>query len=359
MIVYFSLLIYTIIIMKLNISNKRLRSIIYFIPLWLVNGLRSGIGTDYSMYEEYFYLINQFNIKDIISSDSFRMENGYNILNKFVSYICNDAQIIFLVSSFFILFLIIKSSKDYFSKYDYNIILFIMLGYYHSSFNGIRQYIAIAIFIYSVRYIFSKNMFKYIILIIIATSFHRTAICLLPIYFITNKIYSKLFLILGVIISLFSNYAYEIILNKILPVINSSYYYTYIDSKYVNEGIGGAGNEILLILLVLLIIISIVFREHLIRLDSKNNFYINILIIGLFLRVLGFQSQLFFRMSLYFLIFTIYLLPYIYEYMFKKYYIISKACIIMFLIFCFCFTLVTRDQVIPYKMNLEFLKHVF
>ena len=63
--------------------------------------------------------------------------------------------------------------------------LCIMLGpYYLSWMNGIRQCVAACAFIYAVEFIEKKKFWHYIIFILLLSFIHRSAIILLPIYFL-------------------------------------------------------------------------------------------------------------------------------------------------------------------------------
>lgn len=65
--------------------------------------------------------------------------------------------------------------------------LFILLGFYTFHFNGARQAIAIALFLYSTKYILNGNLFKYLTLVFIGFLVHKTMLICLPLYFIFRK----------------------------------------------------------------------------------------------------------------------------------------------------------------------------
>ncbi len=74
-----------------------------------------------------------------------------------------------------------------------------------NSFNIMRQAIAMGIAIFSYTYIKNRNFKKFILVIFIATNFHRTALIFLPLYFIyglknRNKDYVVKFLIIFILI---------------------------------------------------------------------------------------------------------------------------------------------------------------
>lgn len=71
------------------------------------------------------------------------------------------------------------------------IALNIMLGaYFLDWMNGIRQCIVICLFVFLVKFIIEKNFIKYALGILIASTIHRSAWILLPVYFLFIKEYS-------------------------------------------------------------------------------------------------------------------------------------------------------------------------
>lgn len=354
---YFCLIICIILLIPIQFKIKKIKQVIYLLILSIIAGFRYGIGTDYFAYSRAYYNFNLFDLHTLMNND-FGMEKGYIILNKSLGMISNDSQIIFLVCSFITMFLIIKSSADYCKNYELSILLFIMLGYYHSSFNTIRQYIAISIFLFSIRYISSKQFLKYLICILIASTFHVTSICLLLIYFVGNKNYSKTFLFLFSTLSLFINYFYEFIIIKILPLVSKYYAIKYKGSIWLQSGVGGRYNYILIALLYILILICLYNKEKLDKF-KYGNFVVNMVIISLALLVLGTRSLLMFRLSLYFSIFLIVLVPTITE-LFKDNKLKIVVCFLVIIIssYCYIYTLSARDEVIPYRFNYNYITSV-
>ncbi|MCK8104714.1 EpsG family protein [Pseudoalteromonas sp. 2CM36K] len=64
---------------------------------------------------------------------------------------------------------------------------FILLGFYTFHFNGARQAIAIALFLYSTKYILNGNLLKYLVLVLIGFLVHKTMLICFPLYFIFRK----------------------------------------------------------------------------------------------------------------------------------------------------------------------------
>ena len=86
--------------------------------------------------------------------------------------------------------IILHSFRRYAKNYPLASILFMALVFYFS-FTYLRQMFAAAIIGLSIRYIIERKFLKYCAIIIVAFSFHNSAIIFFPMYFIANKKYSK------------------------------------------------------------------------------------------------------------------------------------------------------------------------
>lgn len=62
------------------------------------------------------------------------------------------------------------------------IFLFLMNGYYFSSFNTVRYYLALAIALYSTKYVLRGEYLKFILWILTAALFHKSVLVVIPIY---------------------------------------------------------------------------------------------------------------------------------------------------------------------------------
>lgn len=67
-----------------------------------------------------------------------------------------------------------------------SIFLFFAAGIYFDSFNGLRQYIAVAIVVFAYKYIETGELKKYLIAVAIAFLFHYSAVIVIPAYFIRD-----------------------------------------------------------------------------------------------------------------------------------------------------------------------------
>lgn len=147
----------------LSASQKRTiyLGIAVLIPAFVATFRTSG--TDY-----YNYLGIYNDIHNGVQRD---VEVLWILLNR----VSNTPEMMYFISAFiffgFSMGAIRKSCKNY-QHIAWLLFLFIFFGPF---LNGMRQHIAIAICAYSIRFIYEKKWFKFILFIIFAMLFHRTA----------------------------------------------------------------------------------------------------------------------------------------------------------------------------------------
>lgn len=140
---------------------------------------RDNIGTDYPEYVNIFqdFVNNGFNA---------RLEIGFSILSWLLSLVTDNNQVYFAVCGLLIyLPIFLSCNRD--SKYpELSIFLFIAFGMLANSFNIMRQWMAASILFAGRKYVIDKQFLKYLIVVLIASCFHQTAIIMIPFYFIVR-----------------------------------------------------------------------------------------------------------------------------------------------------------------------------
>jgi transmembrane protein EpsG len=76
--------------------------------------------------------------------------------------------------------------------------LFSIMIYYFSGFSVIRQVLAAAVFFYSIQFIITRKLPKFIFCILLASCFHISALILFPLYFLANKTYKAAHIFIAV-----------------------------------------------------------------------------------------------------------------------------------------------------------------
>lgn len=188
---------------------KNKYNFIFAIILFSIAALRSpytGMDTSgyYIMYNKMVhdnnalgYYLSQFitAIKEGTYIDSF----GWDFCNKLLSLIIKDGQLwLALLSAIFIVSVYItikRHSADPVISWAYILSIFI----YTFILQGLRQSIAMSIILLSLKYIYNRDLLKFILLVALATLFHQSAIIFLIAYPLYNLKVSKLyFWIIGI-----------------------------------------------------------------------------------------------------------------------------------------------------------------
>lgn len=237
--------------------------------LSIVSGLRYMVGTDYLQYS---YSYSNY-IARLWESIIFFDEPGINILAKISSYIYDDYATMFLLTAIVTVGLVVLTISKKSSSFFLSILLYIFIGSWHGSFNGVRQFLAASIVLYGHKYIIEKKFVKYLFIIILASSFHISAFIMLLVYFIPRRRLSVKDFVILILISLVSLYSY----NYILEFINT-YRYSGKDITQYAYVMRSVSTLRILVAFVPVIFFGVFTNKSI--LNSTHFFYINMIIVN-------------------------------------------------------------------------------
>jgi hypothetical protein len=328
-----------------NIQNKDARGYLAFITFLFAAFLgffRYSTGSDYFSY---------FNILDNIGVQYTRisqLEVGFYYLVSFLKIIFNDTNIVMGIITITPLFLVFQLSKKR------NIPLWILLViylfmFYQASFNLMRMSIAIMIMIVNYDNIYKGKIIPFILGVIIASTFHISAIFCLPLYLLhkENNLFGLRFIFLTILYICFIIYLHEIFtfLLDLIRLDDLHYYLTYLGNSNIDISIA-VKRGLVYVPIVLFSYYAIV--KYKIR---KINLYFQIYFIGVVLYfITTFNSTYVDRLSYYFLFSALILVAISLSYFLKnKRYLIflSETCYILFFWF-YVFYLKGDHSTFPY-----------
>ncbi len=311
--------------------------------LILFVGTRLEIGNDWENYTRYFYLINS----EVLSK---KFELGYTYLNLFVKRMGGGINEVFLLSSVIIILLTARSINFYTNLWFIPMLLYLRFSYLQTNMMFVRQGIALAIFLFSVRYIYGKNMYKYMMLISLAMLFHLSAIILVPLYFILNKRLSTRWYFI-ILLSSFCILPFNLI-EMVANYIPIEFVRDKVTS-YLTSDIWNKSNNISFSTFERLFIVctSLIFYR---KIDNSNAYFrifFNLYFLGVVAYFITFNSYVFSeRISIYCNVAAIFLLSY-YFCLFKD--VGSKIIYHIFLILLVCVfflkTIIGNDVYTPYN----------
>lgn len=305
--------------------------------LLLLNCLRSvGTGNDTYSYKALFdYYSNQYFVDysqaALIWMDSY-IDIGFRVLNKIFTYFCNNYQIFISIIACFIYFSTIKFIKKYSDNVVISVVLF-FLAFFHAYINVLRQAIAISIVLLGFELLYEKKILKFILFVLLATTFHKTAIITLifiPIVHMKKFSINKgILAILGCIILTYGGF---------VQLLISTVGYS---GSYISEENGiSVYASILLSVLIFFVMVFLKGKNNFDSLDEicngdnlQSSFYIRIPIVHICISIMSLALPILYRFEYYFTIFYIVGLPY--YIMNSKTYLSNKKILTFFLIIVF------------------------
>lgn len=205
---YCMLFIVTILLLLGNTKQfHAFRKINYFlvcIILILFSGFRYTPWGDYATYMIGF---DHYKSSGLFSGEVI----GSVIIAHLTSLISDDYALWFFVYSFFTIGLITYTIYKHSVNYEYSILLFILMGMWHVSFNIVKQYAAIAILFYAQDFIINKQFKRWVLACLVAACFHISALLMIPVYFLLISKVSLKKIILYIFIGIILYVSYQVL----------------------------------------------------------------------------------------------------------------------------------------------------
>jgi hypothetical protein len=281
-------------------SNGKSFVIFSFTLIIIFQSIRKWtVGIDIVTYLSFFEQLGSGSVKNFSELYS-GVETGFLYYNKLIATFTSDHQIFLGIvsASIFIpiAYVIYKNSSNSYLS----IIYLITLGIYNFTFSGIRQSLAIGITFLSYEFIKSKQWVRFLLIILLASTFHKSAFVFLPAYLLYNiKIEKKHFiLVLGIISVIF------IFKSFLLKFLISSTFEKY-SSSISSESTGAYT--------MFLVMLTIYTASILVQGKTKDplslNAFSNFMLVAVVIQISASESQVSMRAGYYYYLFTILLLP--------------------------------------------------
>ncbi|MCU4323685.1 EpsG family protein [Acinetobacter schindleri] len=143
----------------------------------------ASVGADTSTYTSFF--INSPDIFHFDKNYLSYMEIGFRIYLALIKTFTSNVVIFYLVSSIITIIPVYVGLKKLKLKYSIiGLLFFLLIFYIPYPLNAFRQAVAMALFIYSLQYFYNNEIFKVIIITILAILFHNSGIFILLSYLI-------------------------------------------------------------------------------------------------------------------------------------------------------------------------------
>ena len=194
--------------------------------------------------------------------------------------------------------LIYKYSDEPYISY----ISLISLGYFYFSLTGLRQILAVSFILISYKYLREKRLVWFVLLVMLASLFHTSALIFLiayPFSYIKLGIKQMLLIFTSLFLIMFF-YSRIFDLIEIIAWDDRIYYYLVHDRALNFSGF---------IIHLLIFLFCLYHKEKIVDHDIKNISLYNLLILGLIFQFFSNIIAEFFRVAMYFNIFSIILIP--------------------------------------------------
>ena len=280
-----------------EVFNKWICGAIYLI-LMALSVCRIASGNDYWGYAEMFDLISQG--RPVSSEPGF---NGVVLLMQ--SIFGGEKYLpIFGLFSIFTVFFFVKSIYDQGEWFVFSLFLFMMNGYYFSSFNSIRYYFVLGIAMYSMKYVLKGEYGKFILWIVAAAFFHKSVLVVIPVYltaaWLAKKGLKKWHIAVGgllVLSLIFGKDLYRRIIFTFYPFYEGSQF------DHVNYSVTNIG-KCAGTLFVAAVCYKSAIKDHV-----RNQFYFYLTLMGFVIYTLGAFIPEVSRIGYYFVVAQVFLIP--------------------------------------------------
>ena len=192
----------------------------YFV-IFLFSALRFDVGYDYIFY--YQLLTKQMKFYE----DQF---NRLEYLNQQLISICqaiDSPQLFFILTSLIITYLTYRTVTRHSTNVMLSTLIFLQLPiYFLNSLFIIRQYVAVSIIFYAYTYIIERQLPKFLLAVLLASLFHKSAIFAVILYWLYNlKLTTVHYIILFILGLVSSGLSYHMV------EVFAPQYLTYLDRK--------------------------------------------------------------------------------------------------------------------------------
>ena len=312
-------------------EKKRVASIIFIcvasIILIIPSAFRNNIGDTY-VYISSFKKMGTMNLIEVVKEFG---DVGYYIFTYLLYKISSNPQIMIFATATITQICYIKFFYKYRSLLELQIFMYITAGAFFVSMNGIRQSLAAAIIVLATKYIINKDFKKFLLVIILASSIHQSALIMIPIYFIVlQKPGSKrIFIMIG--LSLIGVVLFNQLMPYLFKILQGSNYEHY--ERVFKEGTEQGANILRVIIAFVPIMLAYIKKDEIKELKGANIF-VNMSVINFIFMIFSLRTWIFARFTIYFNLYNFILLPYlIYKWKNKK----EKRLLYFLFIICYLF----------------------
>ena len=229
-----------------------------FLVLFALSACRLNVGNDYAKYVEFMHLVY---------CDAYvPTEIGFNSVVKLI-YTISGFENFLLVFGFFAFFTILLFMAAMYKQADsfgFSFFLFMAFGYYFQSFNTVRYYLALAIALFAIPYVLRKEWLKFILLVLLGATFHKSLLVVIPLYYLASITWKKWQLALMALFCTTFFFLQDFYLKVVVFL-----YPTYEDTEYLE----GGTSYINIIRCLGVLVLALLYYRKAVKGNRRNSFY--------------------------------------------------------------------------------------
>ncbi len=226
--------------------------------LFGVAACRLNVGNDYAKYVEFMHLV--------VSDSYVPTEVGFNWLVR-ILYGISGFENYLLVFAFFALATIvifIGAIYKQSTSFIFSFFLFMAFAYYFQSFSTVRYYLAVAVALYSIPYVLRREWVKFLLLILLGATFHKSLLVVIPLYFLASLKWKK-WTVLPVTLVCVSFFFFQEFYLRVLVFL----YPTYENTDYLD----GGTSYVNILRCAAVLVLSLLYYRQTIQDNPRNRFY--------------------------------------------------------------------------------------
>lgn len=314
-----------------------------FVLLTLFAGLRSiEVGLDSRSYVRLF-----------LETDTFgrifeHRHTGYAFVSWLTGLFTREYLFVFVLFGAITYGCYLWAIKRYSIYPTLSLFVFIVGGNYTFPFNAVSQGAAVAVILLGIEAIYNQNFKRFFVYVMIASVFHRSAVFLLPLYFIViqkNVTTYVLILISGTAVVLF----FDRILAIALRVFAFEHYFHY--AEWQTEAIGLVSTLFLAVLALFYIVFRARVEEYRPQYDKLLNMFLLGVVIAAATAYHGLSAAGARRLSSYLSISSVYLWPIVYRNLSHNERLVFIAAFVPLYLLYYYLTTNAFGDVMPYRIN--------
>lgn len=263
--------------------------------------LRLEVGNDYGTYV--------VTCHEIFQRGYVVTEPGYNLVVRILYTLSGkeDYLLMFAVFGAAIVAVFLKAFMDQSEDFALTFFLFMTLGIYFRSFNTVRYYFALALAIYSLKFVIkinTENLIKFLIVIGFAATFHKSVLVVIPMYLLARLKWNKYLIALMCVAGVAGFLLSDKLINILLTL-----YPSYKDTVYLEQSRSIIDNLPIVARCIMVLTLCIICYKDAIKDNIANRTFFNLNIMGIILYLTCYWIPLVTRLGYYVITAHVLLVP--------------------------------------------------